>query len=78
MFGFANMSQRTGRLNFNPKLPENWSELVFPLTYQGRKLKVKLTHQHFEITKLLGPDLAIEINGRDYLLSDTVEVEIKN
>jgi hypothetical protein len=23
-------------------------------------------------------DLAIEINGRDYLLSDTVEVEIKN
>jgi hypothetical glycosyl hydrolase len=78
MFGFANMSQSTGRLTFNPKLPENWSELVFPLTYQGRKLKVKLTHEHFEITKLSGLDLDIEINGRDYLLSDTVEVEIKN
>lgn len=78
MFGFANMSQNTGRLTFNPKLPENWSELVFPLTYQGRKLKVKLTHEHFEITKLLGPDLDIEINDRDYLLSDRIRVEIKN
>jgi hypothetical glycosyl hydrolase len=78
MFGFANMSQRMGRLAFNPKLPKNWSELAFPLTYQGRKLKVKLTHEHFEITKLLGTDLDIEINGREYLLSDRVEVEIKN
>jgi hypothetical glycosyl hydrolase len=78
MFGFANMSQRMGRLTFNPKLPKNWSELVFPLTYQGRKLKVKLTHEYFEITKLSGLDLAIEINGRDYLLSDRIEVEIKN
>ncbi|MEH6993466.1 glycoside hydrolase family 65 protein [Neobacillus drentensis] len=78
MFGFANMSQSRGRLTFNPKLPENWSELVFPLTYQGRKLKVKLTHEHFEITKLLGPDLDIEINDRDYLLSDRIKFEIKN
>ncbi|PAE31557.1 glycoside hydrolase family 65 protein [Bacillus sp. 7884-1] len=78
MFGFANMSQRMGRLAFNPKLPKSWSELAFPLMYQGRKLKVRLTHEYFEITKLLGTDLDIEINGRDYLLSDRIKVEIKN
>jgi hypothetical glycosyl hydrolase len=39
MFGFANMSQNTGRPTFNPKLPENWSELVFSTYLSGRKLK---------------------------------------
>ena len=78
MFGFANMSQAAGRLTFNPKLPKNWSELAFPLTYQGRKLTIKLTHERIEIVKLAGVDLEIEINGHEYHLSDRVEVEIKN
>ncbi|MDM5330078.1 glycoside hydrolase family 65 protein [Neobacillus sp. CF12] len=78
MFGFANMSQAAGRLTFNPKLPQNWSELAFPLTYQGRKLTIKLTHERIEIVKLAGVDLEIEINGHEYHLSDRVEVEIKN
>jgi hypothetical glycosyl hydrolase len=76
MFGFANMSQGTNRLAFNPTLPKNWSGLTFPLTYQGRKLKIKLTHEHFEITKLSGLDLAIEINCREYTLIDRVEVDL--
>lgn len=78
LFGFANMAQVDGRLTFNPKLPKNWSALTFPLTYQGRKLTVKLTHEHFEIVKLSGQDLDVEINGIEYHLSDRVEAEIMN
>jgi hypothetical glycosyl hydrolase len=78
MYGFANMKQGADRLTFNPKLPKNWSVLTFPLTYQGRKLKVKLSHDHFELTKLSGLDLTIEINGKEFHLSDRVEAEIKN
>jgi hypothetical glycosyl hydrolase len=78
MFGFANMSQVAGRLTFNPKLPKNWSELAFPVTYQGRKLTVKLTHNQVEITKLSGDDLAVEINNGEYHLRDRVKVEINN
>lgn len=78
LFGFANMSQVGGRLTFNPKLPKNWSVLTFPLTYQGRKLTVKLTHEHVEIVKLAGMDLDVVINGNEYHLSDQVEAEVKN
>jgi hypothetical glycosyl hydrolase len=78
MFGFANMSQVSGRLTFNPKLPKNWSELSFPLTYQGRKLKVKLTHERVEIENLAGADLDIEINCNEYHLSDRIVAEVKN
>jgi hypothetical glycosyl hydrolase len=76
IFGFANMSQRNERLAFTPKLPRAWSELAFPLTYQGRKLKIKLTHEHFEITKLTGPALVVEINGREHDLNDRVAVNL--
>jgi hypothetical glycosyl hydrolase len=76
IFGFANMSQRNERLAFTPKLPRAWSELAFPLTYQGRKLKIKLTHEHFEIMKLTGPDLVVEINGREHDLYDRIAVDL--
>ncbi|MFJ5759246.1 glycoside hydrolase family 65 protein [Neobacillus sp. NPDC093182] len=78
LFGFANMSQAGGRLTFNPKLPKNWSVLNFPLTYQGRKLTVKLTNERVEIVKLSGLDLDVEINGNEYHLSDRVEAKVKN
>ncbi|KKI89053.1 glycosyl hydrolase family 65 [Bacillus sp. SA1-12] len=76
IFGFANMTMRADRLALTPKLPANWKELKFPLSYQGRKLEFKLTHQICEITKLSGLELKIEINGSLFELKDRLEVEI--
>lgn len=76
IFGFANMTIGEDRLAVNPKLPANWSELKFPLSYQGRKLEIRLTHERCEIHKLTGLDLEIEINGHVFELRDHLEVQL--
>ncbi|MCM3729648.1 glycoside hydrolase family 65 protein [Neobacillus cucumis] len=78
MFGFANLKIGLDRLALDPKLPENWTELKFPLTYQGRTLEFKLTKQVCEITKLSGPELEININGDIFKLCDRLEVPMTN
>ncbi|MGX6443877.1 glycoside hydrolase family 65 protein [Neobacillus sp. K501] len=76
IFGFANMTIGEDRLAVNPKLPANWSELKFPLSYQGRKLEIRLTHERCEIHKLTGLDIEIEINGHVFELRDHLEVQL--
>ena len=78
MFGFANLKIGLDRLALEPKLPENWTELNFPLTYQGRTLEFKLTKQVCEITKISGPELEININGEVFKLCDRLEVPMTN
>jgi hypothetical glycosyl hydrolase len=76
IYGFANMTLSIDRLALNPKLPANWTEMKFPVTYQGRTLEFNLTHELCKITKITGSDLTIEINGEMYELSDQLDVTI--
>lgn len=76
IFGFANISVDQKRLTIDPKLPEKWSKLVFPLNYKGRRLEIKLTHELIEITKLSGLACQLEINGKEYRLSDKIEIKL--
>lgn len=78
MFGFANLRVGLDRLALDPKLPENWTELKFPLSYQGRTLEFKLTKQVCEITKLSGPELEININDNVFKLCDRLDVPMTN
>ncbi len=43
VFGFAGMGDRNGRLSFDPRLPEGWEALRFPLTWRGSRLRVEIT-----------------------------------
>jgi hypothetical glycosyl hydrolase len=73
MFGFANISLDNNHLAINPKLPINWEKLIFPLNWQGARLKIELTHDHVHITKYSGPSIELEINGEVITLVDTLE-----
>jgi hypothetical glycosyl hydrolase len=74
MFGFANISASSDRLSIQPKLPKNWSRLDFPFFYQGRMLRITITHDSIEVIKESGADLTIEINGIEYNLAGRVQV----
>ncbi|WP_223594370.1 glycoside hydrolase family 65 protein [Neobacillus bataviensis] len=76
MFGFANLSLKDNRIKLNPKLPENWAELVIPVTLLGSRLEIKLTHEKIIVSKYLGPELLLEINGTEYYLTDKIEVTL--
>ncbi|PLR80407.1 glycoside hydrolase family 65 protein [Bacillus sp. V33-4] len=76
IFGFANISWNDKHLSLNPKLPANWSELAFPLYWQGVRLEIVLTHQQIVITNPSKQDVIVEINGVEYHLSEKIEVEL--
>ncbi|KWW18195.1 glycosyl hydrolase family 65 [Peribacillus simplex] len=76
MFGFANVSIKNQRLSLDPKLPSGWSELAFPLIFQGSRLHIALTHNQAVITKVSGDDVCIELNGTEFLVSDKFAMDL--
>lgn len=74
VFGFANITRRKNILSIDPNLPDSWKELTIPLTYKGSQLKVVLTHDEINIIKVAGPDLMIELYGKQYHISDQIRV----
>ncbi|MCK1992784.1 glycoside hydrolase family 65 protein [Peribacillus muralis] len=77
IFGFANVSIKNQRLSLDPKLPSEWSELAFPIMFQGSRLHIALTHKQAVITKVSGDDVCIELNGTEFLVTNKVEVELQ-
>ena len=50
VFGFAGMTDRNGRLGFDPRLPEGWDALRFPLNWRGSRLHVEITRDSLSVT----------------------------
>ena len=74
VFEFMNITIDNNNLKVNPNLPEEWTELVFPLQYLGRRLEITATHGFTKIVKLSGPSISIEINGELHTLENYIEV----
>ena len=49
VFGFAGMRDTGGRLSFDPRLPDAWSEITFPLCWHGERLRVTVTADALEV-----------------------------
>ncbi len=69
--GFGGMRDHGGRLSFDPRLPDEWTELTFPLTWQGTRFRVTLTPTDlsFEIEAGPGP-VAVQVREVDHLVTD--------
>lgn len=78
IFGFANAQMDEDMLSIDPKLPENWSEIVFPLVYKGSRLEIRLTHEQAEIIKLSGPEVEMKIKNKKHRLKNKIEVKFKD
>jgi hypothetical glycosyl hydrolase len=74
IFGFANVSFQENSMTLDPKLPEQWTELIFPLSYQGRRLEIKLTHDSIQLTKFSGPELRVKVLSNEFVLDNQIEV----
>jgi alpha,alpha-trehalose phosphorylase len=48
--GFAGMREARGHLTFDPRLPDAWSRLEFPICWQGTRLQVTVTEESLKIT----------------------------
>ena len=64
VFGFAGMRDTGGRLSFDPRLPDAWSELTFRLRWHGHRLTLTVSVDALEISSEgEGPDVEITVRG---------------
>jgi trehalose/maltose hydrolase-like predicted phosphorylase len=65
----------------DPRLPEHWQEVTVPLTYQGQKLSIHLTHKRITVRAVtpLTRQIEIKVNEVGYSLagSETLNVEME-
>ena len=71
VFGFAGMSDRNGRLHFDPRLPAAWPLLRFRLTFRGSRLLVELTQEQITFTVLEAAEDSVHVRVRGELYDVT-------
>ncbi|MCD4524422.1 glycoside hydrolase family 65 protein [Nocardioides sp. cx-173] len=50
VFGFAGMRAYGAELTFDPRLPDGWEALRFPLTWRGSRMRVEVTSGRFRVS----------------------------
>ena len=48
--GFGGLGFSDGRLVIDPKLPEQWDSLTYPVEWRGRRLRIAVVPERVEIT----------------------------
>lgn len=72
IFGFANITVEANKLKISPNLPKNWDKLSFPFHWQGTNLEISITQDSVTVTKHTDTEVAIEINGELFNLTDQI------
>lgn len=75
--GFAGMRTLSGQLSFNPIVPNEWDGYTFHINYRERLIKVDTTNDKVKITLVKGDKLNLKIYGKEYLLEDKIEENLK-
>jgi alpha,alpha-trehalose phosphorylase len=75
VFGFGGVRDFDGRLTIDPHLPARWNSLAFSLRFQGRQLRVRLTHASERYYLEDGADLDVVIRGSRHQLRAGVALE---
>lgn len=74
--GFAGMRTHNG-LCFNPIMPNVWQSYSFKINYRNRLLKVVVDKEQINIILLSGEQINISIYDKEYILKDSITVNIK-
>ncbi|MDO5645294.1 MAG: glycosyl hydrolase family 65 protein [Dermabacter sp.] len=62
--GFGGMRFEHGEVSFDPRLPEQWPALEFPLTVRGSRFTVRITEGDITLTLNEGEELDVSVRGR--------------
>ena len=74
--GFGGMRDYFGELTFDPRLPAEWTELSYPLTWRGTRLDVTLRRDEMIVRATGGEPVAFSVRGVAYTVSDGREVVV--
>ncbi len=66
VYGFAGMRDYAGEVTFDPRLPEAWPELSFPIRIRGTRVRVRVRQDSIEFTVEEGRGVALSVRGVAY------------
>ncbi|WP_417556098.1 glycoside hydrolase family 65 protein [Microbacterium sp.] len=61
--GFGGMRDHDGKLSFDPRLPEDWPELAYPLRWHDSQLQVTLTADALRVEVRSGEPVDFSVRG---------------
>jgi alpha,alpha-trehalose phosphorylase len=61
--GFGGMRDHDGKLSFDPRLPEDWPELAYPLRWHDSQLQVTLTADAMRVEVRSGEPVDFSVRG---------------
>jgi len=67
--GFGGMRHDAGEISFDPRLPADWPELVFPLTVRGSRFRVRLVREEISFTLETGEEIEVTVRGERVTVS---------
>lgn len=67
--GFAGMRTITGKLSFDPQLPDGWDGYAFKVVYRGRLIEVSVSREGTGLKLLSGEALTVTLHEREVTLS---------
>ncbi|MGL5624519.1 glycosyl hydrolase family 65 protein, partial [Cetobacterium sp.] len=75
--GFSGVRMLGGELRIDPKLPENWNEVIFPLNWHGVNLTIKVDKNLLTVVKNSDSDEKIKftVYGTEYILDKKIEIK---
>lgn len=76
--GFGGVRMLGGKLRIDPKLPEKWNKLAYPIYWQGDRLEVEVTQEEVVIQNVTknNSELQLSIHGNQYTLIDKLRVQV--
>ncbi len=74
--GFGGMRDYEGELSFDPRLPEAWPSLSFPLQWKGSELTVTVTADEFRLRVRAGAPVAFTVRGEACIAQPDEEVVV--
>ncbi|MGL6065879.1 MAG: glycoside hydrolase family 65 protein [Cetobacterium sp.] len=75
--GFSGVRMLGGELRIDPKLPENWNEVSFPLNWHGVNLKVTVDKEVLTVVRNSDLDVKVKftVHGNEYILDKKIEIK---
>ncbi len=63
VYGFAGMRDYRGRITFDPRLPQDWPSMEFPLRIRGSRMRVHLERESIRFTLEEGDAVDVSVRG---------------
>ncbi|GIP21942.1 glycoside hydrolase family 65 protein [Paenibacillus sp. J22TS3] len=74
VMGFAGVRMLGGELHLNPRLPQAWEELSFPLYWQGSRLQIRIDRSGIRIKSSSADVIRLKVAGKPVSFEGELEL----